>query len=503
MSDNGCGDGGGDEAVLDNPSDIWFGTGKHTVLRNCSLRSSTAEQKWLALAGKEVQLLLLGSKFENVGLKADDVDASRLGIVNSTFSPPLEATTLTVQPPVCGTNVAGERVCDQRAQCMRAPSGGVECACIGVGLRYKPGYPEDGRRCEQLPRLHAVLSTTSLALTVRKLGVHRDPHAAMVQLTTAVEGEMGLNTSFRVNVSRIEGTSRIAHTFNDSIAIDKPSLSVFGMHLDWDAPPAQQRQVDLDGNAYKYRETEEHSFRARFECGAGSICAADGDTISLDILYESASKWVEASLVHIVGTVESVPSCSRTGVTIEPSETSLPHSAPITLSFSAVDCDAMPINVMHVDFDVQWDGRSVAYERERGSEGSEYISTIPNAPTRRDPGPHTIVVALRKALDESAGPVDRCVIFTRTVLLRCASGTVERFGVCEEDTGSKAGQLIAGGVIAAFMMLGLCALGYMMYRHRERAKDVLLSFLSFEGALAFECAHRFRASRIRPCPCPF
>jgi hypothetical protein len=186
-------------------------------------------------------------------------------------------------------------------------------------------------------------------------------------------------------------------------------------------------------------------------------------------------------------------------VTIEPSETSLPHSASITLSFTAVDCDAMPMNVTHVDFDVQWDGRSVTYERKRGAEGSQYISTIPDAPIRRTPGPHTIVVALRNALNESAGPVDRCVIFARTVLLRCASGTVELFGVCERDAGSNTGQIITGGVIAALMVLGLGVLGYLLYKHREQAKKLLLSFLSFEGVLAFECACRFRSVRIPAC----
>ncbi len=72
--------------------------------------------------------------------------------------------------------------------------------------------------------------------------------------------------------------------------------------------------------------------------------------------------------------------------------------------------------------------------------------------------------------------------------------------MCEADTGSNTGQLITGGAIAAFMVLGLGFLGYLLYRHRERAKEVLISFLSFEGALAFECAHRFRTPRIAPDP---
>jgi hypothetical protein len=72
---------------------------------------------------------------------------------------------------------------------------------------------------------------------------------------------------------------------------------------------------------------------------------------------------------------------------------------------------------------------------------------------------------------------------------------VETFGGCVADTGSTTGQLITGGTIAAFMVLGLGVLGYLIYRHRERAKEVLLSFLSFEGALAFECAHRLLTVR--------
>jgi hypothetical protein len=360
--------------------------------------------------------------------------------------------------------------------------------------------PEDGRRCEQDPRLRATLSSKSLTLTARKLGPYNDSRSDWVRLTATAEGEEALNTSFGVNVTRIDAMSRNANASSNSVASDQKSLSAFGLHLDWDTPPARQRQAKLNGNAYKYSDTVQHGFRARFECATGSVCAADGDTISFEISYSSpAIDGIEASVVQIVGTVQSVPSCSRTDATIDPSEASLPHSAPITLSFTAVDCDAMPINTMLVDFDVQWDGQPVPCERDRRGNGSQYVSTIPDSMPRK-PGPHTIVVALLNALNESTGPVDRCVIFRRTVLLRCASGTVETFGMCVVDTGSSTGQLIAGGSIAAFMVLGLGTLGYLMYRHRERAKEVLLSFLSFEGALAFECAHRFRASRMRSCP---
>jgi hypothetical protein len=489
---------GGVPIVLDKSPRYWFDSGKRLIIRDSSFRSSGLGR---ALLPCWSDVLIRGSTFVNLPIEPCTdpgfamLKPGTLGIVNSTFEPPLSASVVTVQPPDCSVVAAGERVCDQRAHCTAVPSGGVRCSCVGEGLRYTTGVPEDGRRCEQDPRLRATLSSASLALTVRKLGPYNDSRSENVVLTATANGDEALNTSFSVIVTRIDSMSRIAYTSSDAVAIDQPSLTAFGVHLDWDTskePPAQQREAKLNGNAYIYSDTVQHGFRARFECAAGSVCAADGDTISFEIAYSSpSSEHINASVVQIIGMVESVPSCSRTDASIDPSETSLPHSAPITLSFTAVDCDAMPMNKMRVDFDVQWDGQPVAYDRDRGGNGSQYVSTIDSM--RRKPGPHTIVVALRNALNESTGPVDRCVIFRRTVLLRCASGTVESFGTCVADTGSNSGQLITGGAIAAFMVLGLGVLGYLLYRHREHAKEVLLSFLSFEGALAFECARRFRA----------
>ena len=68
--------------------------------------------------------------------------------------------------------------------------------------------------------------------------------------------------------------------------------------------------------------------------------------------------------------------------------------------------------------------------------------------------------------------------------------------MCEADTGSSVGQMATGGAIAAFMVLGLGVLGYLLYKHREQAQKLLFSFLSFEGALAFECACQFCAALI-------
>jgi hypothetical protein len=55
--------------------------------------------------------------------------------------------------PDCGAVLAGAYICDPRARCKAAPCGGVQCACIGEGLRFKPSMPADGQRCKQETRV--------------------------------------------------------------------------------------------------------------------------------------------------------------------------------------------------------------------------------------------------------------------------------------------------------------------------------------------------------------
>jgi hypothetical protein len=73
--------------------------------------------------------------------------------VNTSLLPPLNGSVLqTLQPDGngrCGARIAGETVCDPRARCEPARSGGVECACEGNGLFVKRGVRPDGHACEQ------------------------------------------------------------------------------------------------------------------------------------------------------------------------------------------------------------------------------------------------------------------------------------------------------------------------------------------------------------------
>ena len=138
------------EPVLANPGSVWLYAATSLVLQGSLFRSSTAGQVLLA-SDPMSQVLIRGCQLENVIISADGVHPPHrpLGVVNSTFEPALENIVPTVPPPQCAVQVAGERMCDERARGEAVPSGGVQCSCAGAGLRYAPGLPEDGQRCQQ------------------------------------------------------------------------------------------------------------------------------------------------------------------------------------------------------------------------------------------------------------------------------------------------------------------------------------------------------------------
>jgi hypothetical protein len=107
--------------------------------------ASEGAGKLLNVLSASVDVLIRNCTALNLTLQSQ----ATLGVVDSVFDPPLDTASMrTVSPPSCGIRVAGEELCDPRANCTLAASGGVHCACVG-GLRYKPGAPEDGTQCQQ------------------------------------------------------------------------------------------------------------------------------------------------------------------------------------------------------------------------------------------------------------------------------------------------------------------------------------------------------------------
>ena len=180
-----------------------------------------------------------------------DVSEGKLGIVNSTFSPPLNNSVKTIGPPQCFAAVASNApMCDPRALCEQVPGSGVKCTCVGDGVRYTPGVPEDGRDCEQDSKLTATLQTQVVSITVKKPGVGRDTLRAIMQAV----GERSYNFGLSVNVSLLDGSawpsSRVV--VGSVTGVPTNQSSAFGQHIEWLKPyPPPYWVVDLDETSRK------------------------------------------------------------------------------------------------------------------------------------------------------------------------------------------------------------------------------------------------------------
>ena len=73
-------------------------------------------------------------------------NTTRLGIVNSTFDPPMQ-TAASVLFPDCSAHVAGIEMCDRNAKCTPGETGGVDCSCEANGLLEAAGEKTLGRSC--------------------------------------------------------------------------------------------------------------------------------------------------------------------------------------------------------------------------------------------------------------------------------------------------------------------------------------------------------------------
>ena len=106
-----------------------------------------------------------------VGAASGSSEGNNLGIVHSTFDPRLALTVPTIGDSACARPVASlEPMCDPRASCVMAQSGGVRCRCADNGLREKDGSRGEGSVCERQASLASQLVTPKIRLAVTKPG---------------------------------------------------------------------------------------------------------------------------------------------------------------------------------------------------------------------------------------------------------------------------------------------------------------------------------------------
>jgi hypothetical protein len=342
---------------------------------------------------------------------------------------------------------------------------GVQCSCVGNGLRYKPGVPEDGRQCEQGASLRAVLESESVTIAVAKPGSLAN---RTLTLIAEAHGEAELNITFGVSMTRFEASSGAVTAANGSISIDQPTISAFGLHIEWkQLPPAATWRADLDGSQLKFADTSRHEFALRLACDRGEqSCAADGDVITTVVQITSQQDYRLRSEVRLLSQVQSLLSCVHTRATIilKPESESVRISTPIRVQLFAKDVDNLPMSFTRAEISLVFGGRNVPVQWSRGS--NEYVADVP-AELAVQPGLYDLVVSASSAWNET-GPVTSCT------LLRCTITVKE---------GLSTTWTLVGAGAAAVLVVG--ALALVVRKRHAHLQAILTMLLTEVGMLVF------------------
>jgi hypothetical protein len=199
---------------------------------------------------------------------------------------------------------------------------------------------------------------------------------------------------------------------NGSIRVDQPSMSAFGLHIEWKLPPpASMWQADLDGSRLKFTDTSRHEFAVRLACdGSEQSCAADGDVVTTVVAVGSLASNLHSEL-RVETQVQSRLSCRNTQVRIEPDSEGVPSSTKIRVRVRVNDVDSLPVGFTRADIDLSFGGHTLPMQWSRGS--NDYIADVPAALTK--PGRYDLIVSANNAWNETAGQVTSCELLRRTI----------------------------------------------------------------------------------------
>jgi hypothetical protein len=186
-----------------------------------------------------------------------------IGVVNSTFEPPLNSSLLPlVKPdPDCAVVVAGAALCDPRAACEWRPSGGVQCACIGEGVQDKPGTWPDGQQCEQDTSISLVLQLQAASVTVLKPS-NGSADLRIVLRATGESRVLAAYSASAVHRSAKGGDGMQPNSSRTWSRLDEARLSLDGHHVVWSTvSPANNSEIALDARTKRYAVTREYAFQ--------------------------------------------------------------------------------------------------------------------------------------------------------------------------------------------------------------------------------------------------
>jgi hypothetical protein len=427
----------------------------------------------LLRAREDAEVLISGCSVTNLAVESE---STRFGVVNTSFVPPLDATAApVVKPPNCGTIIAGESLCDPRAQCEPRLGGGVLCSCRGNGLRYKPGQPLDGRQCEQDASLRAALESESVAITLRKPGVLTNTTLRMI---AQASGQKELAVDFNVTMTRLDASSGERVGANGSLRIDSPVITAFGHRIEWrQAPPTATWRALLDGQKLKFADTSLQEFTVRLHCeerqpSDTQSCAADGDVITTVVQLTSCDddhrdRCLRSQLT-IHTTVESILSCKNAKAWVEGGTQSARTGTPMRARALAFDVDNLPIAHTRLPIEFRFNNRLLPVRWESGS--NSYAADV-SADLTQFTGEYELLVTVEAGWNHTTQNVTTCVLLSRTI---------------EVTQAANLETIITGAVAGALLLILGAAAIYLACKHRHRVTQLLVSFLRHETILAFK-----------------
>ena len=330
--------------VMKNPSKIWISATSKLLLHTSSFTARNTGESLLSVASTSAEVIIRGCTVENLDIDAKG-DSTPLGIVNSSFTPPLRSVVPTVQKQ-CGGFLAGERVCDPRAECKARPSGGVECACVGDGLLDKPGTFPDGRQCEQELRVGMLIQSQSLTQKVLKPS-NAATNSSRIRIVLDARGDRQFQAPFNLSmVRKVAGAagSNAANSSREWTSIGDPQHSLDGHHVVWEQPiPSPGAYIALNGEEGKFSATLEHAFQIGLDCRGERPCVSDGDTVETIVQFSATAQ------VRIISEVSSLISCERSTVFVEGDVQSVKTSTRIRLQVDVRDVDDLPVEYTRAD----------------------------------------------------------------------------------------------------------------------------------------------------------
>jgi hypothetical protein len=460
---------------------IVAGAGGRVALRGCAF-SSIVPGVLLKLTTSDAEAVVRGCTGTNMTI-VNDAGTTKLGIVASSFDPPLPDSLVTVQPPSCGTVLAGESLCDARAQCKSSSSGGVTCACAGHGLGTKAGMAEDGQFCQQESRVSMLVESRSAVLQVTKPSTSTERLAIQVR----AEGESAIVPAYSMRMSRLQiirlnGVEvRETNSSRNWSAIVEQRFSLDGHEVLFVTPMSNDGPIDLSVETKTLSATKEYSLQIRVNCtgaptsaGAGG-CVQDGDTVVTEIDLGTPLGPVDLrSTVRIVTQIEAMVCCEHAQAWVEGDIDAVPVSSVLRVHALAIDVDQLSISHSRASIAFSFGNESLSVLWVPGS--NEHVAEVAASLTER-PGEFQLVVTASNAWSSRAEKATSCELLRTTVLVSAKAGF--------NSTWILVGAASASTVIVVGLLIAL-------RRWRKRLQAILLMLFSeaaeLIGALLMECA---------------